>query len=148
MKKLLFPALFSLLAQLPALAQTSPEVRTVADFHAVEVSSGIDLRLTPGTTQRVEASADTPEHLADLKTEVRDGVLKISYDWGLKDLRGMKNTRHLHVNVTATSLTALRASSGSRAEVVGAFTSPNMQVEVSSGATLKADFSATDMRAR
>ena len=68
MKNLTTLALLWLLALVPALAQTAPQSRTVGSFRAIEVSNGIELRLTSGQTQRVEASADTPELLARIKT--------------------------------------------------------------------------------
>ena len=148
MKNFTATAFFCLLGTGAAFAQTAPQVRSVANFHAVEVSSGIVLRLTPGTTQRVEASADDADQLDRLKTEVRDGVLKISYDRALTESMGFNKPRHLHVNVTATSLTALHAGSGAHAEVIGAFTTQKLDVEVSSGATLKANFSSSDLRAQ
>ncbi|MDQ2794531.1 MAG: DUF2807 domain-containing protein [Bacteroidota bacterium] len=148
MKNFPATAFFCLLSTGTAFAQTAPQVRSVASFHAVEVSNGIELRLTPGTSQRVAASADEADQLARLKTEVRDGVLKISYDRELSESMGFSKTRHLRVDVTATTLDALHASSGARAEVLGAFTTQKLDVEVSSGATLRANFSSTDMRAQ
>ena len=147
MKNIPATALLCLLSTATAFAQTAPQVRNVASFHAVEVSSGIELRLTPGTTQRVEASADDADQLERLKTEVRDGVLKITYDRALTESMGF-NKPHLRVNVTATALTALHASSGAHAEVIGAFTTEKLDVEVSSGASLKANFASTDLRAQ
>ena len=148
MKNLPATAFLCFLSTATALAQTAPQMRAVASFHAVEVSNGIELRLAPGTTQRVEASADNADQLERLKTEVSDGVLKITFERQLSETWSMAKTRHLRVDVTATALTALRASSGARAEVVGAFTTQNLDVEVSSGATLKANFSSTDLRAQ
>ncbi|WP_310396903.1 head GIN domain-containing protein [Hymenobacter sp.] len=138
-----------LLVFVPALAQTAPETRTVAAFTAVEVGNGIELRLAAGPTQRVEASADTPEHLARLKTEVRDGVLKISFDRQLNEAWGKKNfVRNLRVRVTAASLAALQASSGAKVEVAGPYATDKLRLGVSSGATLKADFTTPALQAR
>ncbi|MET4074019.1 head GIN domain-containing protein [Hymenobacter sp. UYCo722] len=148
MKNLPATAFFCLLSTGVAFAQTAPQLRDVASFHAVEVSNGIELSLASGTTQRVEASADDADQLERLKTEVRDGVLKISFDRKLSETWTMTKTRHLRVNVTATSLDALHASSGAKAEVVGAFTTQKLDVEASSGATIKANFSSTDLRAQ
>ena len=148
MKNLPATAFICLLSTGAAFAQTAPQVRSVASFHAVEVGNGIELLLRSGTTQYVEASADNADQLARLKTEVRDGVLQISYDRELKESMGFKDTRHLRVSATATSLTALHANSGARAEVVGAFTTQKLDVEVSSGATLRANFSSSDLRAQ
>ena len=148
MKNFTATAFFCLLSTGAAFAQTAPQVRDVASFHAVEVSNGIELRLAPGTTQRVEASADDADQLERLKTEVRDGVLKISFERKLNETWTMSKTRHLRVSVTATSLDALHASSGARAEVVGPFTTQGLDVAASSGATIRATFSSTDLRAQ
>ena len=141
-------AALTLLALVPAAAQTAPEVRTVASFHAIEVSNGIELRLASGTAQHVDATADDAEQLGRLKTEVRDGVLKITFERKLNETWTMAKTRHLRVHVTATALTALYASSGSTVEVDGAFTTDKLDVQVSSGATLKGSFTSTDLHAQ
>ena len=57
------------------------EVRNVKGFHAVKVSTGIQLILTQGNTEAVAVSATTDEHRDKIKTVVEDdGVLKIYYD--------------------------------------------------------------------
>ncbi|WP_460503490.1 head GIN domain-containing protein [Hymenobacter agri] len=148
MKNLPATALFCLLSTATAWAQTAPQVRNVAAFHAVEVGSGIELRLAPGSTQRVEASADDADQLERLKTEVRNGVLVISYDRALTESMGFNKPRHLRVNATATTLTALHANSGAKAEVTAPFTTQKLDVEASSGASLRATFVSTDLRAQ
>ncbi len=61
----------------------------------------------------------------------------------------MKNyVRTLRVNVTAPPLTGLKASSGANMDVTGPYTVDNLQLEVSSGATLKAGFTATTLQAQ
>ena len=149
MKNFTATAFFCLLSTGVTLAQTAPQVRNVASFHAVEVGSGVELRLVSGITQRVEARADDADQLERLTTEVHDGVLEISFDRAWAESLGLKNVRHLLVNVTATSLTALHASSGAHVEVVGAsFATQDLDVAVSSGATLRANFTSTDLRAK
>ncbi|WP_052732513.1 head GIN domain-containing protein [Hymenobacter terrenus] len=139
MKNLVVPALLWLLAFVPAIAQINPEVRTVGTFHALQVSNGIEVNLMAGSTQLVEASADTPEQLARLKTEVRDGVLKISFDRKQDENWGKRNyIRNLRVNVTAAPLTSLSASSGAKVEVKGAYAANEFKLELSSGATFTA----------
>ncbi|GAB2855135.1 head GIN domain-containing protein [Hymenobacter ruber] len=146
MKNITATAFFCLLST-AAFAQAGPQVRNVASFHAVEVGNGIELRLTSGTTQRVVASAEEADQLDRILTEVRDGVLKISFDREWAETLGLKNVRHMRVDVTATSLTALHASSGAHAEVVGAFTTQGLDVAASSGGTVKATFISTDVNA-
>ena len=150
MKNLLPLALLWLSAlATPTLAQTTPEVRTVAAFQQLEVSSGVELDLIASPTQRVEASADTPELLARIKTEVHDGVLKVSFEHRLGDIWGKTlNTHHLRVSVAAPALSAVRASSGALLTIAGPYASPNLQVEASSGAILRADLQAQTVRAQ
>jgi len=56
------------------------EKRNVSGFHAIEVSGGIDLYLSQGD-EAVAVSASKDEYRAKIKTEVKDGVLKIWFDW-------------------------------------------------------------------
>ena len=149
MKTLSFSALLWLLALVPALAQTAPETRSVAGFTKLEVGDGIELHLAAGQSQLVQASAETPELLARLKTEVRDGVLKISFERKLDELWGKKNyVRNLRVNVTAAPLAALKAGSGAKVEVASPYATNNLQLEVASGATVKAELTGADLHAQ
>lgn len=149
MKNLTALAILWLLALVPALAQTAPEVRSLAAFHALDVSSGIEVNLTSGATQRVEASADTPEFLARIKTEVREGVLKVSFEHKLNESWSKENRpRNLRVNITAAPLSAIEASSGSKVVVKNAYAVNDFKLEVSSGATVTApDFTAKSVQA-
>ncbi|MGI4873645.1 MAG: head GIN domain-containing protein [Janthinobacterium lividum] len=147
MKNVLLTAALSLLALAPALAQTT-EVRPVANFHAIDVSTGIELTLTSGDTERVEASADTPEALGHLKTTVSDGVLRVKFEW-LKSQpwRGTNHGHHLRVAVTAAQLTGIEASSGASVKVQGTYPTSTLDLQTSSGASLKGDFTATSLLA-
>jgi hypothetical protein len=148
MKNLTTLALLWLLALVPALAQTSSETRSVDAFSAIEVSSGVELNLVAGQPQRVDVSAETPELRERIKTEVRGGVLKITFDRKMNELVGKKNfVKNLRVNVTAAPLTALSASSGSIVTVAGPYATETLKLEVSSGAVLKANFTATSLQA-
>ncbi len=148
MKNLLLTAALWLAALAPTLAQTGREVREVPTFHALEVSSGIELHLVAGPVQRVEVSADTPENQARIKTTVEDGVLRVKYDI-LKSKPWRRDHRgRLQAYVTAAQLTGLRASSGSVLEVEGKYPTTDLQLDVSSGANLKGEFAATSMQAR
>ena len=148
MKKLLFTVLLALPALAPALAQTA-EVRPLPAFHALHVSTGIELTLTSGDAQRVEASADTPESLGHLLTTVTDGVLDIRFEWlQSRPWRGTNRGHHLRVAVTAAQLTGLAASSGASVLVQGTYPTGNLELKASSGASLRGDFAANDVQAR
>jgi hypothetical protein len=139
MKFLTAFALLWLLAFLPTFAQNAPEVRSVAAFRSLKASDGIIVTLTSGTAQRVEASADTPDFLARIKTEVSDGVLKVSFDHKLNESWSKDNRpRNLRVSIVAAPLAGIDASSGARVEVTTAYAAANLKLEASSGAVISA----------
>ena len=149
MKNLTTFALLWLLACVPALAQTAPQTRAVAPFRAVEVANGIELRLAAGPTQLVTASADTPENQARIKTDVRDGVLRITFERDKSELWGRKNyVRNLRVSVTAPPLASLEASSGANIDVAGPYATDALQLNLSSGGSLTGDLTLKVLKAQ
>ncbi|NVO85185.1 GIN domain-containing protein [Hymenobacter terrestris] len=145
MKNLTTLALLWLLALVPALAQSAAETRTLAPFTAIEVSNGIELNLTTGT-QRVEARAETAALLARLKTEVRNGVLIVSFERDKDEQFGRKNqVRNLRVEVGAPVISKLGGSSGAQLTVPGPYATNKLAVDLSSGAVLVADFRAASL---
>ncbi|SDY88635.1 head GIN domain-containing protein [Hymenobacter psychrophilus] len=132
-----------LLALVPALAQSTTETRKLASFQAIEVSNGIELNLTAGPAQRVEATAETAELLARLKTEVRNGVLVVSFEREQSEQFGRKSSvRNLRVEVSAPVISKLDGSSGAQLTVPGPYATDKLAVDLSSGASLVADFRA------
>ena len=154
MKKYLLPAVLWLLALAPAAAQTTattttaaangPEVRKVEKFRAINVGTGIELILTGGSAQQVEVSATTLDQREHILTKVSDGVLNIHYE-NLDERAGNskkdRQNRKLRVSVTADQLMSLAASSGAAVTASGPFATPDFQINLSSGAALRADLS-------
>src|SRR5688572_23557347 len=76
--------IIALLGTTGIMAQTvindkNAEARSLRGFHSIRVSNGIDLYLSPGT-EAVAVSASETKYRDKIKTEVVDGVLKISYE--------------------------------------------------------------------
>ena len=92
--------------------------RNVSGFHAIEVSGGIDLYLSQGE-EAVAVSASKEEYRAKIKTEVKDGVLKIWYEW-TSNLRMDWTNRKLKAYVSFKNLDRLEGSGGSDISVEGA----------------------------
>lgn len=147
MKNLLLPALLSLASLAPARAQ-STQVRQVPAFHAINVGTGIELDLTAGRSQRVEVSAATEEYRDRIETTVEGGVLKLRYKNPENMWRNDRTNKHLRVAVTADELTALTAGSGSSVRTSGDFDAPEFQLDVSSGATVKAGLDTRTLTVR
>src|SRR4051812_33967071 len=54
--------------------------RIIPAFHAVHVSGAVDLFLSQGNEDAVAVSASEIKYRDNIKTEVKDGVLRIWYD--------------------------------------------------------------------
>ncbi len=110
------------------------EKRNVQGFHAIRISSGIDLYLSQGE-EAVAVSASDPDTKNRIRTEVVDGVLKIymensglHWSWGNKKLRAY---------VSARNLDQLTASGGSDVFLQGTIKLETLAVSLSGGSDFK-----------
>ena len=117
------------------------EVREVGEFESIEVSGGIDLRLTvdPGATDSVVVVYD--DNLLDqIVTEVNGSTLVIGSE-GSFNILGSGRV----VEVTASSLERLSASGGSEVDVTGGI--ETLSLEASGGSDVDAsDLTVVSMR--
>lgn len=104
------------------------EVRTVGDFHSIDVSSAIDLQLSQGDENSVAISAPGDENRAGVKTVVKNGVLKIWYEqknW----LKGSGRKTRAYVSVK--SLKKLSASGACDITVNGTLNNEELFLDLS-----------------
>jgi hypothetical protein len=108
------------------------QVRPASGFHAIEISGGIDLYLSSGD-EAVAVSAKDIEARDRIKTEVKNGVLKIYFDWkdGLK--LALKGDKKLKAYVSYKTLDGLSASGGSDVHVEGTIRSSELRIDASGG---------------
>lgn len=108
------------------------ELRNVGSFHAVEVSMGIDLMLSNGD-EAVAISAKDAGTRGRIKTEVKNGVLKIWFEWkqGLKLSIGGNNP--LKAYVSFKKLDRVSASGGADVHVDGSINAENLSINLSGG---------------
>lgn len=148
MKKLILflPVLLSvtfLFAQSTVVHDSHAEARTVTSFHAIEISSGINLTIKQGNDEAVAVSALTPEIRSRIKTKVENGTLKIYFD--NDGLRGWKNNRELKAYVSFKNIDGLEINSGSFTTIDGELNATNLNVNVSSGAGFEGIVKATKL---
>jgi hypothetical protein len=125
--------LFSLIAiAQKEINDPNAEPRPVKNFHAIKVTSGIQLMLTQGSAEAVAVSASDNEYRDKIKTEVVDGVLKIYFDNNLWKQRG--RDRKLKAYVSFVNLDGLDASAGSAVHVEGSLKVNKLALGASSGA--------------
>lgn len=105
--------------------------RNVSGFHAIEVSGGIDLYLSQGE-EAVAVSAAKDEYRDKIKTEVKDGVLKIWYEWN-SNLKIDWGNRKMKAYVSFENLDRLEGSGGSDITVDGSIKVAKLAMEISGG---------------
>lgn len=107
------------------------EKRNVSGFHAIEVGGGIDLYLSQGE-EAVAVSASKSEYRARIKTEVKNGVLKIWYEWN-SNLRLDWSNHKLKAYVSFKDIDRLEGSGGSDISVDGSIKVTKLAMEISGG---------------
>jgi len=132
-----------------ALAQktindSNAEKRNVSNFHGVEISGGIDLYLSQGE-ETVAVSASEAKFRDKIRTEVKNGVLKIWYetnsnlhlDWGNRKLKAYVSFKNLDV---------LEASGGSDIKVEGSIDVSKLSMTVSGGSDFDGKVNISDLK--
>jgi hypothetical protein len=118
--------------------------RTVQGFHAIEISSGVDLYLNQGGEEAVAVSAADPEDRDRIVTEVSGGALHIYINnVNLRWL--MHNHRRLRAYVSCKQLDQLSAHGGSDVFVQDGLHSDNLKVHLSGGSDLRGKFTVGDL---
>ena len=149
MKKLLLS-----LVTLLSLAVFAQETKVITDanavtrtlngsFTAIDVSSGVELFITQGSTESIAVSANEQKHLDRLKTEVVNGVLKIYYDY--KNISWRSDNRRLKAYVSFKTLEKLNASGGAEVKVNGSIQAGDFKLDVSSGSDFTGDIQAKNL---
>jgi hypothetical protein len=152
MKKLflsffLFAATGSMLLAQKTINDPNAQKRNVGSFHGIEVSTGIKLVITEGTTEEVAISAATTEFRDKIITKVENGILKIYYDNKLHNMNSLKKEkRELKAWVSYKSLDRLNANTGSEVEIEGTLRSASMKMEVNTGAIVKGIVTIDDLK--
>jgi len=118
--------------------------RNVSGFHAIEVSGGIDLYLSQGD-EAVAVSASKDEYRDKIITEVKDGVLKIWFEWK-GNLRIDWGNRKLKAYVSIKNLDGLEASGGSDVLVDGAIKTTKLNMKISGGSDFKGKIESDELK--
>jgi hypothetical protein len=117
--------------------------RNVTGFHGVDVSGGIDLYISQGS-ETVAVSASEPKFRDKIKTEVKNGILKIWYD-NNSNMHIDWSNRKLKAYVSFKNLDVLEASGGSDIKVDGAITVSKLSLDVSGGSDFDGKVNLNDL---
>jgi hypothetical protein len=136
---------FSVSAQTKTIINDkNAEARNVKGFHAINVSSGIDLYLSYGD-EAAAVSASEEKYRDRIKTEVKDGVLKIWFDQDLANKIIFSNKRNLKAYVSYKELDMIKSSAGADVFVDGTIKSNSLSIRISSGSDFKGNVDVKDL---
>lgn len=141
MKNIISVLLLSLLvtgvyAQKQIINDPNAQQRQVKGFHSIIVSHAIDLYLSQGDEDAVAVSASSGEYRDHIKTEVENGVLRISYDENGKWWKNVGNKK-LKAYISFKNIDHLEASGASDITVTGTLKSSSLNMELSGASDFK-----------
>jgi hypothetical protein len=120
------------------------EKRSVGSFHAVEVGGGIDLYLSQGE-ETVVVSASEIKYRDRMKTEVKNGVLKIWFDYK-SGFHFESGNKKMKAYVSFKELDRVEGSGGSDVYVDGVIKSDKLALDISGGSDFKGKVSVGDLK--
>ncbi len=124
----------TVIAQKP-IHDANAEKRNLSGFHAIEVSGGIDLYLSQGD-EAVAVSASSTEIRDRIKTEVKNGVLKIWFERNIGFHANWSNKK-MKAYVSFKDIDGLQASGGSDVMVDGTIAVNKLHLSLSGGSDFK-----------
>jgi len=110
------------------------EVRKVSSFHAIHISNAIDAVITQGAEEGLAVSANNKEDVADIKTAVDGGVLKI---WFEQKNKWWPKNRKLKAYISVKNLDELKASGASDIKIDGSLTASHLKIDFSGASDLE-----------
>ncbi|HEY5371076.1 MAG TPA: head GIN domain-containing protein [Hanamia sp.] len=110
------------------------EVRNTGSFSAIKASDGIDIYLSQGDDYALAVSASDKKYIDYIKTEIKNGVLIISYDG-----RTFKynNNRRLRAYISFKDLESLEASAASNYIISGTLITNSLRIKLSGASEIK-----------
>lgn len=135
----------SILKAQEVVYDANAEVRNVGPFSAIEVSGTISLYLSQGNEAGVAVSAGEEKYNNKIKTEVRNGVLKISVDAGVWNGFSWSN-RKLKAYVSVVNVNRLEVSGASIINISGALKSNSLNLNASGASEIKGDVQVKDLQ--
>lgn len=136
-------------AQETVIKDPNAQVRQVERFHGVSSSGAIDIYISQGV-QNVAISASDQEDLANIITEVEDGILHIRF----KDKKGwwsdQWNTvgRKYRAYVSAEKIGYVSLSGSGNIRIEGRLTGPKLKLQVSGSGNISGDIDTEQLEVK
>jgi len=131
-------------AQDKVINDPNAEIRKVASFTGIKVSTGIELMLKQGNEDAVAVSSSRKEYTNRIITEVDNGVLKIYFNSKDGWENNPKNTR-LRAYVSVRNLNKLHGSSGATVKVDGVLNTTTLDMDFGSGSIFNGEIKGSNL---
>ena len=113
------------------------ETREAKGFTAISVSNAFNVYLTQGDEEAVAVSASEQKYKDKIKVEVKDGVLKISYDDGGKFWKRLTGNMKLRAYITFKNVDKIAASGACDIHLQGKLTANDLSINLSGASDWK-----------
>jgi hypothetical protein len=120
------------------------EKRNISGFHAVKVSHGIDLFISQGEESLAVSASDT-KYRNKIRTEVKEGVLRIWYESGI-GVHIDQGNKKMKAYLSFKNLDRLEASGGSDISVDGIIAVPKLSLDMSGGSDFGGKVNVNDLK--
>ncbi|MBL7737637.1 MAG: DUF2807 domain-containing protein [Chitinophagaceae bacterium] len=126
-----------LLAQ-PTVSDPNVQVREAKNFHSISASDAFDVYLTQSNEEKVAVSAGEAKYLDNIKVEVKNGVLNIS--WDNKGMKWTRGDKKLKAYISFKNIDKLKASGACNVSIVGLLKADDLLVDFSGASDLRGKF--------
>jgi hypothetical protein len=140
--KRVFLSLSLLLLTLAVFAQqkindANAETREAKNFTAISVSNAFDVYLLQGNEDAVAVSASEQKYKDKIKVEVKDGVLRISYDEDGKFWKRLTGNMKLKAYISFKAVNKITASGACDIHMQGKITADDLAINLSGASDWK-----------
>lgn len=145
--KLLFILIFiamcaPVFAQQTVINDKNAEVRSVSTFSSIKVSGGIEVYLSQGDSYSLAVSATESKYRDNILTEVRNGILVISYN---DHFRLRSGDKKLRAYISFRTLESLEASGACEIIITGELNANSMRLRLSGACDIKGAVKIEDL---
>jgi Putative auto-transporter adhesin, head GIN domain len=146
--KLLFIFMFiaiylPIFAQQTVINDKNAEVRSVNTFSGIKVSGGMEVYLSQGDSYSLAVSATESKYRDNITTEVRNGILVISYNNDHFRLRS--GDKKLRAYISFKTLESLEASGACEVIITGQLNANSMRLKLSGACDIKGAVKIEDL---
>jgi hypothetical protein len=130
-------------AQKFLISDKNAEMRTVPAFTAIDASSAIDIYISQGDESGVAVSSIDKKVTERIRTEVKDGVLKIWFEG--KGWTDWRSDRKMKAYVSVKSLAMIKASGACDVSIMGVLKSDQLNIELGGASDMSGELECKEL---